>query len=306
MLSLTALKKRNSQFKELCNKLELSGRLIQGLNRELLISAIMRFVQRPGEFDPGVEDIGDNAVVALYDEMICDSDFLQQRKKAVELMLMPYTGQKLVPDKIRELGIVVSGRYELLQEARLIGSWETDQIVETLLFVHEVKRFPARGRRYYVEFEAYTGIPSGVRWKSQLTGGRIQQMIRETGVAVRRKYRDEDFAGLWLIATLQFVDSRLTFHDIRFENSYQNYNRLVMKSRQEICTGPCAYMRGKPCAPCPVSRAQCPRSRFATGFEKDGKCRNGHIGVKQNETDAYCFSCLMKGVFHEEHTRSKY
>lgn len=306
VLSLTALKKRRKQFKDLCNRLGLSGRFIQGHTRELLVKAILRFLHKPGECSPGVEDIGDNAVIAFYDEMVCDTDFLQQRKKAVELMLVPFVGTKLDPDKLRELCIVVTGRFELLREAKLISGWGTDEIVETLLYVHEAKRFPARGRRYYVEFEAFTGIPSGSKWKSQLTGGQLQQMIRETGVAKFKKYRDEDIAGLWLIATLQFVDARLTFHEIRFDHSYQKYNRLVMKERQKVCTGPCVYMQGKPCAPCPVSRAQCPISRFDNPFDKEGMCRNGHIGIKQNESDAYCFSCLERGVFHEEHLGPKH
>lgn len=300
--SLTALKKRHSEFKELCNRRGFSGRPLQGRAREDMVDLILKFIEKPGDFEPGIAEAGDASRV---DSEFVHDDFYIQRRKAVEVMLIPFVGLKLIPEKLRELCVVVTGRYESLREAEIVDGWGGDMLVETLLFVHEIKRIPAYGRRYYVEFEAYTGIPSGTRWRSDLTGGRIQQMIRETGVAVRRKYRDEDFSGLWFIAMLQFVESRLVFHDIRFESSQQTYNRLVLRKRQEICTGPCKYMRGKTCAPCPVSRAQCPRSRFVTPFDEEGQCRNGHIGLKQKLSDLYCFSCLLKGAFHEEHLRTK-
>lgn len=299
---LKTLKNRRTDFQDLCNRRGFSGRPVIGKTRELMIDLIMRFVSKKGDFEPGIDDVGDSSRV---DAEFVHDEFYLQRRQAIELLLVPFVGLTLTPARLKELCVVVAGRYESLRDAEIVDGWGGDQVVETLLYVHEVKRFPARGRRYYVEFEAFFGIPSGTRWKSELTGGKIQQMIREAGVNRYKRYRDEDLSGLWFIATLQFVNSRLVFHDIRHESSYQNFNRLLMKRRQEVCTGPCAYMRGKTCAPCPVSRDQCPRSRFSSAFDMEGNCRNGHIGLKQQPTDKYCFSCLQNGVFHEEHLGSK-
>jgi len=301
--TLKALKKRNNELKDSFISRGLAGNHLVGRNREIAIDLIMRFVHEAGDFEPGIEEYGDASRV---DSEFVHEEFYIRRKRSVELLLIPFEGLKLDTDKLRELCIVVSGRYDELRAAEPIKWWGGDQVVETLLFVHEVRRKPAKGRRYYVEFEAFTGVPAGTKWSSELTGGRIQQMIRETGVAKFKKYRDDDISGMYFIAKLQFVEARLVFHEIRFDHCHQDYNRRLLQARAKICTGPCAYMRGKTCAPCPVARDSCPRSRFSKAFDRDGDCRNGHVGLMQSASDVYCFSCLMKGLFHEEHLGSKY
>jgi hypothetical protein len=300
--SLPTITKRIKALKSCLARGKFPGTAIIGRTRDRLTNSILAFIENKKEFIPELDDVGDGTA---GEEEFSDETLLYNRRRAVEVLLIPYVGFTLTAELERKLCITVVGQYDLLRKGEQISGWAGDQPVETLLFVHEVKRVPARGRQYYVELEAYFGVPAGCRWKSRLTGGRLQMLIRETGVAVLRKYRDEDFSGLWLIAEIQYINSRLIFHEARVGYSQQKYNRTLMNRRQDVCTGPCQYMNGKPCAPCPVSRAQCPRARSRTPFELEGQCKNGHIGLKQETADEYCFSCLLKGTFQdEEHHRT--
>ena len=76
--SLTALKKRTNSFRQLCDARGLSGLPVKGKARETLISSILRFIEHRGDFDPGVDEIGDYTVV---DEKNCDEDFLAKLRK---------------------------------------------------------------------------------------------------------------------------------------------------------------------------------------------------------------------------------
>lgn len=296
VVSLPILNKRVAKLRRRLARGKFPGTAVIGRTRDRLTNSILAFITNKKELILDLDDIGDGTIV---EEKFSDDDMLEVRRRAIEVLLIPYVGYTLSPDLERRLCITVAGQYDLLRAGEQLTGWEGNQQVETLLFVHEVKRFPARGRQYYVELESYFGVPAGCRWKSRMTGGRIQMLIRETGVAVRRKYRDEDFSGLWLVASIQYINNQLVFHEVRADYSQQKYNRTLMNRRQDACTGPCQYMSGKPCAPCPVSRAQCPRARFKTPFEIEGQCKNDHIGLKQEAADEYCFSCLLKGLFQD-------
>jgi hypothetical protein len=301
--SLPALNKRLKEFTEAITSTGLPGSPVIGRARERLIGFILWFLEDPGELKPAFGEVDDGS---MADAQYFYDGFREERRKAVQTMLVPYIGAVLDRDKTRRLGITVCGRYDLLKENKQIDGWHGDEIVETLLFVHETQRIAARGRQYYIEVEAYYGEPAGIRWVSRMSGGRIQMLIRESGVAVRRKYRDEDFAGMWLVATIQYINNQLVFHEVSADYSHEKYNRALMKRRQEICKGPCLYMNGKTCAPCPVSRTQCPRSRYRTAFSIEGQCKNNHLGLKQAAEDEYCFSCLIRGKFqYEEHYKAR-
>jgi hypothetical protein len=293
--SLPRLRKlRNTLYEGLLEH-DLVDIAVSGRGREELVEYILSFIHKPGDFTPGLEDIGDGS---YFDEVLDDECALSRRERSVGVLLDDFLGERLSGDRLRTFLIKVCGQYEELRAGALrIGGWDSTVPSRSLLRMLSLQRSPSRrGRKYHVTMEAYTGIAAGTSWTSVMTGGRIQQVLRDIGAPKYKKYSDFDISGMWLIATVYVEDGRLLLDDLDVGASQKTYNKRLASGR----LGPCLLRdnprSGKQCGPCPVGQERCPLSRFEKSYSEIRMCAYRHRGLfLPGSVDTVCLSCQIKG-----------
>jgi len=298
--SLVRLRKaRNKVVDDLKCKLEIGGMPLVGRVYDSVVDYCFQYVLRPGDFVPGVEDIGDNSWV---DEVRSDAAHRGSRLKSISYLLSPFRGLDLEDVLIRKISIALTGRVDEIRGSGIrTPVWEGDVPSTSLLYVRDVCRKPARNATYGIEIEAFTGPASAGRWVIMMTHGRVQHVMRDVGAYRYEKTPCENFSGFWFVADITYAsNNRLILDNIEVSEAQKRYNRDLTRARKLTCPGGCSSLKGKTCVPCPVSRAKCPRSRFSRAFATERQCINGHPGLFRNGGDKYCFTCTIKGNFKLE------
>ena len=268
---------------------------IVGLAREELIDYLMEFVHKPGDFSPGLDDIGDGS---YFDEIADDEDALLRRRRSVTAVIDDLSGEKLSGDRLRTLLIRVCGQFEEIRSGTMsVGRWNSEVPSRSLLRITEMRRVSSkRGRVYEVDMEAYTGIASGSKWSSIITGGRLQQIIREVGAHKYKKYSDFDICNMWLIATVSTDRGRLVLEDVDVGSSQKKYNQKLAQGRIGTCRTRISPKFGKECAPCPIGRDRCALSRFTDTYSEIRMCAYQHRGYfVPGSSESVCLACQIKG-----------
>ena len=302
--SLVKLRKaRNKVVSDLKCKLEIGGMPLVGRVYDSLVDYCFQYVLRPGDFVPGVEDIGDNSWV---DEVRSDAAHRESRLKSISYLLSPFRGFDLEDALIRKISIALTGRMDEIRGSGIHTTlWEGKLPATSLLYVRDVCRKPARNATYGVEVEAFTGPASSGRWTIMMTHGRVQHVMRDVGAYRYEKVPCENFSGFWFVADITYAKSRLILDNVEVSEAQRRYNRELARARNLMCPGACASLKGKPCVPCPVNRAKCPRSRFSRAFATERQCVNGHPGLFRSDEDKYCLTCTIKGNFKLERNSFK-
>jgi hypothetical protein len=300
--SLPKLRKLRLRIEDdIVDNLEIANRPVTGLVYDRLSAYVLSLVEKPGDYRPGIDDIGDGSRI---DEEICDEEHKQHRRQAITCVLAPLVGLELTPFRIKNLAIRIAGQFDDIRDGTVPpGGWDSTQPARTLLYIQDVHRLPARGRLYAVELEAHTGPAAGNRWVCKFTGGFLQHLMREIGALKFERYKDPDISGMWLICILWYADGRFQMDEVCVASSQHTYNRKLAKARTAECRGPYRPMRGKPCLPCPVDRKICPVSRYNKAFNITRTCINGHQGLFRNDEDEFCFTCLIKGINLDRNNR---
>ena len=302
--SLALLRKaRNKVVSELKCELEIWGLPLVGRVYDSLVDYCFQYVLRPGDFVPGVDDIGDTSWV---DEVRCDASHRDSRLRSIGFLLSPFRGFNLEDALIRKISIALTGRIDEIRGSGIhTALWAGEVPATSLLYVRDVCRRPARNTMYGVEVEAFTGPASSGRWIIMMTHGRVQHVMRDVGAYRYEKVPCENFSGFWFVADITYAKNRLILDNVEVSEAQRRYNRELARARNLMCPGACASLKGTPCVPCPVNRAKCPRSRFSRAFATERQCVNGHPGLFRNDEDKYCFTCTIKGNFKLERNSFK-
>ena len=141
--SLVLLRKaRNKVVSDLKCKLEIGGLPLVGRTYDSLVDYCFQYVHRPGDFVPGVEDIGDTSWV---DEVRCDAAHRESRLQSIRYLLSPFRGFDLEDALIRKISIALTGRMDEIRGTGIHTMlWEGELPATSLLYVRDVCRRPAR------------------------------------------------------------------------------------------------------------------------------------------------------------------
>ena len=222
---------------------------------------------------------------------------------AIRQLIGQLVGHVLDEPEAEKLAIRLSGWECMLCKGVAFQDWTpSDPASINLLHVETVERTPSDRRSFYrCVFLSISGRASGQIFSPTLPAGFLQMAIRAAGGKKYGDYLNEDFGGLYIIAQVQYRDSRICLDNLTTTSAIEKTNKVMLRARSAHCA-----LEGRPCYNCFRGSDLCAKARHRHTYAM-AACRNKkpyphryYIAV-----DGYCLKCLELGNFEQREKKKK-
>jgi hypothetical protein len=225
---------------------------------------------------------------------------------AVDRYLLSLEG-RFVDDALLEEKSISLAEWIDRFEAGKYEPWNLHLPTWALLRVLDMERRLAKeGRHYLCRYQAWGGSPAGMTWEAHITGGQVQQLLRDIGLPKYEKYDDMEFGGMFLIAWLKPSAVQIEIDMAGASASVLTHNKKLFRQRQGRCRG--GFWSGM-CINCSWGRKECALARHEHLYADKIQCANYrwhngakvyHRGYRLTRNQGVCLDCLNRSTVSQE------